>query len=88
MTITPLAGTSVPAPGPGLPPRVAELLTTIQTRGGRWSTGRVWRSRRAAGSPVTQRGTTRRDLDRLARLGHLTPHGPADGRYYLPRSTR
>jgi hypothetical protein len=87
MTDTTVAGAPIaPAGGPGLRPRTAALLTAIQQRGGRWSTRRVQEWRRDTGSPDTRRGTARRDLIHLARLGYLTALGPADGRHYV-RST-
>ncbi|GGW15856.1 hypothetical protein GCM10018980_51210 [Streptomyces capoamus] len=61
--------------------RLAELLDTIRSRGGRWPAGRVQRMRRRSGGPV-QRGTARRDLAELARRGELIAHGPEDGRFY------
>ncbi|MEU5974370.1 hypothetical protein [Streptomyces sp. NPDC047315] len=89
MTTTALAGAhTVPAAGPALRPRVAQLLAAIHADGGQWSTGRVQTWRRRTGSPDTQRGTARRDLEHLARLGHLTAHGPHDGRHYTLRSSR
>ncbi|MFH8619190.1 hypothetical protein ACH4E8_29570 [Streptomyces sp. NPDC017979] len=90
MTNTALAGAhTAPATGPApLRPRVAQLLAAIHAQGGRWSTGRVQTWRRRTGSPVTQRGTARRDLELLARLGHLDTRGPHDGRHYTLRSSR
>jgi hypothetical protein len=65
-----------------LRPRVAQLLTAIQKDGGRWTTGRVLTEvYRPLG--ITQRATAKGDLAQLEQLGHLTAHGPADGRYYL-----
>ncbi|MEW1551529.1 hypothetical protein [Streptomyces tsukubensis] len=91
MTTIPAAGTTtVPAPGrpAGLRPRQTALLTAITTTGGCWSTVRVvrWRARQS-GPQATLRGTARRDLYVLARHGHLTEHGPHDGRFYTLRST-
>ncbi|WP_309029031.1 hypothetical protein [Streptomyces alfalfae] len=61
--------------------RLEQLLDTIRTHGGRWTTRRVQDMRRRRGhSP--QRGTARRDLADLHRRGHLTEHGPDDGRFY------
>ncbi|MFF8656762.1 hypothetical protein [Streptomyces huasconensis] len=62
--------------------RLEQLLDTIRTHGGRWTTNRVQDMRRRQGT-APQRGTARRDLAELHRRGHLTAHGPADGRYYL-----
>lgn len=64
--------------------RLAQLLDTIRTHGGKWSTRSVQQVRRATGGPV-QRGTARRDLTELARRGHLQQHGAGDGRYYTLR---
>ncbi|NUS78436.1 MAG: hypothetical protein HOV70_19865 [Streptomyces sp.] len=64
--------------------RLTELLDTIRTHGGKWSSGSVQQIRRAAGGPV-QRGTARRDLIELTRRGHLAQHGTGDGRYYTLR---
>ncbi len=64
--------------------RLAQLLDTIRTHGGKWSTSNVQQIRRATGGPV-QRGTAHRDLTELARRGHLLPHGAGDGRYYTLR---
>ncbi|PWI08357.1 hypothetical protein DIZ27_23245 [Streptomyces sp. NWU339] len=61
--------------------RLAQLLDTIRTHGGKWSTGSVQAMRRTTGGPV-HRGTARRDLAELARRGHLTKHGAGDGRFY------
>ncbi|MEU5976303.1 hypothetical protein [Streptomyces sp. NPDC047315] len=88
MTNTALAGASAPAAGPALRPRVAQLLAAIRADGGQWSTGRVQTWRRNTGSPDTQRGTARRDLEHLARLGHLDTRGPHNGRYYTRRGAR
>ncbi|MEU9606185.1 hypothetical protein [Streptomyces sp. NPDC048057] len=88
MTNTALAGATAPAAGPALRPRVAQLLTAITADGGQWSTGRVQTWRRRTGSPDTRRGTARRDLEHLARLGHLTTRGPHDRRHYTLRSNR
>lgn len=61
--------------------RLEQLLDTIRTHGGRWTTLRVQDVRRRA-QGATQRGTARRDLAELHRRGHLTVRGPADGRSY------
>lgn len=64
--------------------RLAQLLDTIRSRPGKWTTGLVQGIRRTTGGPV-QRGTARRDLDELHRRGHLAKHGAGDGRYYTLR---
>ncbi|WP_030344882.1 hypothetical protein [Streptomyces sp. NRRL S-1022] len=62
--------------------RLAELLDLIRAHPDQlWSAGRLQKLRRRTGGP-TQRGTARRDLAELARRGHLTANGPADGRFY------
>ncbi|MGS2588046.1 hypothetical protein [Streptomyces hebeiensis] len=75
------ASTAPTATPPALEARLAQLLDTIRTRLGKWSTGVVMEVRRSTGGP-TQRGTARRDLAELHRRGHLTQHGAGDGRYY------
>lgn len=62
--------------------RLEQLLDTIRTHSGHWTPGRVQDMRRRKGR-ATQRATARHDLAELHRRGHLTVHGPADGRYYL-----
>lgn len=64
--------------------RLAQLLDTTRTHGGKWSSGSVQQIRRATGGPV-QRGTARRDLIELTRRGHLAQHGAGDGRYFTLR---
>ena len=64
--------------------RLEQLLDTIRTHGGKWTTGTLQTVRRQTGGPV-QRGTARRDLAELARRGHLAQHGAGDGRYYTLR---
>ncbi|MFD4559010.1 hypothetical protein ACFWP5_32605 [Streptomyces sp. NPDC058469] len=61
--------------------RLAQLLDTIRTHGGKWSTGALQELRRKHGG-TTQRGTARRDLAELHRRGHLHQHGAGDGRFY------
>ncbi|MFI1676999.1 hypothetical protein [Streptomyces sp. NPDC020607] len=61
--------------------RLEQLLDTIRTHGGRWTTSRVQDMRRRQGQ-TAQRGTARHDLAELHGRGHLVEHGPADGRYY------
>jgi DeoR/GlpR family transcriptional regulator of sugar metabolism len=67
--------------------RLGQLLDTIRTHRGAWSSGRVQRLRRQLGGPV-QRGTARRDLAELARRGHLLQHGPVDGRFYTLKTRK
>ncbi|MHB9862145.1 hypothetical protein [Streptomyces sp. YIM S03343] len=64
--------------------RLAQLLDTIRTLGGRWPAGRVQDLRRLTGG-ATQRSIARRDLAELHRRGHLDQNGPRDGRYYTLR---
>lgn len=61
--------------------RLAQLLDTIRTHGGKWSTGTLQELRRKQGG-TKQRGTARRDLAELHRRGHLHQHGAGDGRFY------
>jgi hypothetical protein len=61
--------------------RLAQLLDTIRTHGGKWSTGALQELRRKQGG-TKQRGTARRDLAELYRRGHLHQHGGGDGRFY------
>ncbi|WAL93928.1 hypothetical protein [Streptomyces sp. Je 1-369] len=61
--------------------RLEQLLDTIRTHGGRWTTSRVQDMRRRRGQ-TAQRGTARHDLAELHGRGHLVEHGPVDGRYY------
>jgi hypothetical protein len=67
--------------------RLAQLLDAIRTHGGRWTSGRVQELRHLT-SGATQRGTASRDLQELARRGHLAQHGPADGRYFTLRTRK
>jgi hypothetical protein len=67
--------------------RLAQLLDTIRTHGGRWTSGRVQELRRLT-SGATQRGTASRDLQELVRRGHLNEHGPEDGRFYTLRTRK
>ncbi|QQC89868.1 hypothetical protein [Streptomyces alfalfae] len=61
--------------------RLDQLLDSIRTHGGPWTTSRVMGMRhRRGGHP--QRGTARADLAELARRGHLVAHGSADRRSY------
>ncbi|NUR42035.1 MAG: hypothetical protein HOV73_18305 [Streptomyces sp.] len=64
--------------------RLAQLLDTIRTHDGKWTSHSVQQIRRTTGVPA-QRGTARRDLAELARRGHLTQHGASDNRYYTLR---
>lgn len=61
--------------------RLAQLLDTIRTHGGKWSTDTLQELRRKQGG-TKQRGTARRDLAELHRRGHLNQHGAGDGRFY------
>ncbi len=63
--------------------RCAWLLNTIRTHGGRWTRARVVRLYAEAGAEGSQKSRARRDLHTLHVLGHLTAHGPQDGRFYL-----
>jgi hypothetical protein len=68
--------------------RLAQLLDTIRTRPGyRWTSSRVQAIRRIT-SGATQRGTASRDLQELARRGHLAQRGPQDGRYFTLRTRK
>jgi hypothetical protein len=64
--------------------RLAQLLDTIRTHGGAWTSGRVMDLRRFTGGP-TQRGTASGDLAELHRRGHLSQHGADNGRFYTLR---
>ncbi|WP_318205330.1 hypothetical protein [Streptomyces sp. SCL15-4] len=64
--------------------RFAQLLTTIRDHPGKWTAGRLHKTRRVTGGPV-QRGTARRDLAELVRRGYLAQRGPSDGRYFTLR---
>lgn len=61
--------------------RLAQLLDTIRSRPGKWTSGDVQELRRRTGGP-TQRGTARRDLAELHRRGYLQLHGQSDGRFF------
>ncbi|MFH9014007.1 hypothetical protein ACH4C6_21830 [Streptomyces sp. NPDC017943] len=67
--------------------RRAQLLDTIRTHGGRWTSGRVQELRRLTGEAPC-RTTARMDLLALARRGHLVQHGPTDGRYFTLRTRK
>ncbi|QCX81114.1 hypothetical protein C9F11_37655 [Streptomyces sp. YIM 121038] len=62
--------------------RLQRLLDEMRSHGGRWNTARVHALYRGPGWGAPQTGTARRDLAELHRRGHLTQHGPEDGRYY------
>ncbi|WP_172384767.1 hypothetical protein [Streptomyces sp. MNP-20] len=62
--------------------RLEQLLVTIRTHGGRWTTQRVLDVRRRHGQAPC-RTTARLDLVELARRGHLLTCGPDSGRYYV-----
>ncbi|ODA69246.1 hypothetical protein [Streptomyces sp. AVP053U2] len=61
--------------------RLAQLLDTIRTWGGRWTSGRVQDLRRLTGQAPC-RTTARRDLLALATRGHLDQRGPDNDRYF------
>jgi hypothetical protein len=67
--------------------RLAQLLDTIRTHGGKWSTGALQELRRKQGG-TKQRGTARRDLAELHRRGHLHQHGAGDGRFYTLKTRK
>ncbi|MFF9205105.1 hypothetical protein ACF1AE_25455 [Streptomyces sp. NPDC014986] len=67
--------------------RLAQLLDTIRTWGGRWTSGRVQEQRRLSGAAPC-RTTARRDLIALAERGHLDQRGPANGRFYTLRTRK
>ncbi|WP_432138960.1 hypothetical protein [Streptomyces sp. bgisy154] len=67
--------------------RLAQLLDTIRTHPGKWTTGLVQDIRRTTGGP-TQRGTARRDLAELHRRGHLLRHGAGDARFYTLKTRK
>ncbi|KUF18414.1 hypothetical protein [Streptomyces silvensis] len=75
---------SIPAPRPASSKerRLEQLLDTIRQHGGTWTTQRVIEFRRRHGH-APNRATARQDLAELHRRGHLTQHGPANGRFYL-----
>ncbi|MFJ5105177.1 hypothetical protein [Streptomyces sp. NPDC088554] len=79
----PPAAEPEPVPDTSLKPGQVQLLARIRATGGRWSAGMVHVFYRDGEHRSVQRGTARRDLERLTALGHLTTHGPQDGRYYL-----
>jgi hypothetical protein len=62
--------------------RLAQLLDTIRTWGGRWTSGRVQELRRLNGH-IPCRTTARRDLLTLAGRGHLQQLGPDNDRYFI-----
>jgi hypothetical protein len=64
--------------------RLAQLLDTIRTWGGRWTSGRVQDLRRTTGD-VPCRTTARRDLLTLAARGHLQAVGPDSNRSFILR---
>ncbi|WP_442803446.1 hypothetical protein OG411_19155 [Streptomyces pseudogriseolus] len=67
--------------------RRRQLLDTIRTWGGRWTSGRVQELRRQCGHAPC-RTTARRDLHALAARGHLEERGPQNGRFYTLCTTR
>lgn len=78
---------ATPGTTPSHEARLAQLLDTIRTHGGKWSTRAVQDIRRTTGGPA-QRGTARRDLAELHRRGHLLQHGAGDGRFYTLRTRK
>jgi hypothetical protein len=64
--------------------RLAQLLDTIRTWGGRWTSGRVQELRRTTGDAPC-RTTARRDLLTLAARGHLQAVGPDSNRSFVLR---
>jgi len=67
--------------------RLAQLLDTMRTWGGRWTSGRVQELRRLTGEAPC-RTTARRDLHTLTQRRHLQQHGPDNGRYFTLNTTR
>lgn len=67
--------------------RVDILAAAVDTLDGEWTTHRAWRLYRAAGIAPNRR-TARRDLDRLARRGRLTPVDRPTGRAYTRTEAR
>lgn len=61
--------------------RLVQLLDTVRTWGGRWTSGRVQDLRRLSGGAPC-RTTARRDLIALVERGHLQQHGPDNDRYF------
>jgi hypothetical protein len=67
--------------------RLAQLLDTIRTWPGPWTSGRVQGLRRLTGKAPC-RTTARRDLHALVSRGHLQQHGPDNGRYFTLNTNR
>lgn len=67
--------------------RLAQLLDTIRTHGGRWTSGRVQDLRRLTGHAPC-RTTARRDLITLTDRGHLDQHGPDNDRNYTLKTRK
>ncbi|MER7815588.1 hypothetical protein [Streptomyces sp. NPDC096153] len=65
-----------------LEPRRAQLLFLIRQQRGKWRPSRTKRAYRKAGVHGITQHAARTDLARLHELGHLTEHGPDDGRFY------
>ncbi|MEV8474897.1 hypothetical protein [Streptomyces sp. NPDC051173] len=57
------------------------LLCVIRAEGGEWTAGRAWELYRERGW-ASCRTTARKDLQFLARRGHLVESGPENGRLY------
>ena len=67
--------------------RLAQLLDTIRTHGGRWTSGRVQNLRQLTGEAPC-RTTARRDLIALTERGHLVQRGPENDRYFTLRTRK
>ncbi|MFJ9029759.1 hypothetical protein ACIRQP_14745 [Streptomyces sp. NPDC102274] len=67
--------------------RQHRLLIEIHTRSGRWRTARVEQLYQSWGVHYP-RSRARKDLKALATTGHLTVHGPDDGRFYTPNTRK
>ncbi|MBB4893490.1 hypothetical protein FHS39_002521 [Streptomyces olivoverticillatus] len=64
-----------------------QLLTVVRAEGGEWTAGRAWALYRDRGwAPC--RATARKDLQVLARRGHLVERGPENGRIYTLNHAR
>lgn len=69
---------------PRLGQRARCLLQGVRAEGGVWTTRRAWAYLAERGYPVHYRGHIRRDLDELARRGHLAERGSDHDRHYVP----
>ena len=81
------AADATPSKADRVEARLAQLLDTIRTHGGKWSTSTLLEVRRRDGGS-TQRGAARRDLAELHRRGHLNQHGAGDGRFYTLKTRK